>query len=367
MKNVQFVENHVELEKVPKKFKKLTATRFANVMGLNKWSTPFKAWCEMTKTYEEPFEDSVYTIAGKAVEPKIAEYLRKRYFMDIKSPEDVYGKDYFKKTWGDFFPEEDALGGMWDFLGDDFIVEVKTTKRVEDWEDDVPLYYKLQACLYAYLKGFDKVIVPVAFLDEETYEQAQEVMDKFSLEDREKMYKNGEIDKYITFKPTIDNTKIYEFSLSKEFPNFKEDYVDKALDFWNKHVLTGISPDYDEKDDADFLKELRKGTVEGVTDNIDGLLKEADALKDEITAVEASIADKVKRLKEIETELKVYMSGQFKDGEKKVELSSSKYIYTLTKSIRKAVDTDLLKEKGIYNYYLKESETLTLKSALKEN
>lgn len=367
MKNVKFVDKHVELEKVPKKFKKLTATRFANVMGLNKWSTAFKAWCEMTKTYEEPFEDTIYTVAGKAVEPKIAEYLRKRYFMDIKSPEDVYGKDYFKKTWGDFFPEQEALGGMWDFLGEDFIVEVKTTKRVEDWEEDVPLYYKLQACLYAYLKGFDKVIVPVAFLDEETYEQAQYVLDNFSLDEREKMYKNGEIHKYITFKPTIDNTKIYEFSLKEAFPNFKKDYVDKALDFWDKHVKTGISPDYDEKDDADFLKELRKNTVETVSDSIEDLLKESDALKDEITAVEASIADKVKRLKEIETQLKTYMGGQFKDGEKKVELSSNKYVYTLTKSLRKSVDTDLLKEKGIYNYYIKESETLTLKSALKES
>ncbi|MFQ8652524.1 MAG: YqaJ-like viral recombinase, partial [Hominilimicola sp.] len=61
----------------------------------------------------------------------------------------------FRKTWGDFFPDEEALGGMWDFLGDDFVVEVKTTKRVEDWkgvdgEVEPPIYYKLQACLYAY-------------------------------------------------------------------------------------------------------------------------------------------------------------------------------------------------------------------------
>ena len=108
----------------PKKPKKLTATRFATIMGLNAWSTPFSAWCEMTRTYEEPFEDTIYTVAGKTIEPKVCEYLRKVYFMDIKSPEDVYGKDYFKKTWGDFFPDSEGLGGMWDFLGDDFVVEV---------------------------------------------------------------------------------------------------------------------------------------------------------------------------------------------------------------------------------------------------
>ena len=366
MKNLKFIDKHIELEEVPKRFKKLTATRFANVMGLNAWSTPFQAWCEMTKTYEEPFEDSIYTIAGKAVEPKICEYLRNRYFMDIKSPEDVYGKDYFSKTYGDFFPDVEALGGMWDFLGEDFIVEVKTTKRVEDWETDIPIYYKLQASLYAYLKGFDDIVVPVAFLDEKTYEQAQYILDNFTLEEREKMYKNGEIHKYITFEPSIENTKIYEFKLSEAFPNFKEDYVDKAMEFWNNNVKTGISPDYDEKKDADFLKELRKNTIETISENIEDLLKEADELKEEIEKVEAGIEEKAKRLKEIENNIKKYMGDQFRDGEKKVELSSSKYIFTLSRATRKSVDTDALKEAGLYNQYLKESETLTLKSVRKE-
>ena len=111
----------------PKRPKKLTATRFAAIMNLNKWSSPFAAWCEMTRTYEKPFKETIYTNAGKVIEPKLCEYLRKRYFMDIKTPTDVYGPDYFKQTWGDFFPQNDALGGMWDFLGDDFVVEAKTT------------------------------------------------------------------------------------------------------------------------------------------------------------------------------------------------------------------------------------------------
>lgn len=75
----------------PKKPKKLTATRFATIMGLNAWSTPFSAWCEMTRTYEDPFEDSIYTVAGKIIEPKIINYLNSRYFMDVKDPTAVYG------------------------------------------------------------------------------------------------------------------------------------------------------------------------------------------------------------------------------------------------------------------------------------
>lgn len=40
----------------PAKPKKITGTRFAAIMGLNKWTSPFNAWCAITRTYEEPFE-----------------------------------------------------------------------------------------------------------------------------------------------------------------------------------------------------------------------------------------------------------------------------------------------------------------------
>jgi len=74
-------------------------------------------WCAVTRTYEKPFEDNKYTIAGKIIEPKVIEYLKKLYFGgSLKSPTDVYGQDYFQKTWGDFFPDVEIFGGMWDAL-----------------------------------------------------------------------------------------------------------------------------------------------------------------------------------------------------------------------------------------------------------
>ena len=60
----------------PKRTKKVTGTRFATILGLNPWSTPFEMWCAITKTYEKPFEDTIYTIAGKTIEPKQAEYMK---------------------------------------------------------------------------------------------------------------------------------------------------------------------------------------------------------------------------------------------------------------------------------------------------
>lgn len=348
MNKYKIHENHVELETVPKKKKKLTGTRFATALGLNAWATPFEVWCACTRTYEAPFEDTIYTLAGKAIEPKIINYLKQVYFMDIQSPEEIYGKDYFRKTWGDFFPENEIFGGMWDVIGekDKLIVEIKTTKRAEDWEDDIPPYYKLQAALYAYLKEFDDVVVPVAFLEPEDYEHPE------------------------NFEPSVKNTKVYEFKLSEDYPNFEEDFIQPATDFWNEHVLTGISPAFDEKKDAEILKALRTNTVAiedakpGQTD-LKSILKEYDTLKGKIDAAELKMAPYKTRLKEVEEALKEFMLQQFRDGDKKVEMVSKKYTITLTKSIRNTFDSKSFKEAepDLYAEYIKQSESFTLKQA----
>lgn len=341
----KIVNNHIELDTLPKKLKKMTATRFATVMGLNAWKTPFSAWCEITKTYEDPFVESIYTKAGKVIEPKICEYLRNRYFMDIKSPTDVYGEDYFRKTWGDFFPDVEALGGSWDFLGDDFVVEVKTTKRVEDWRGvdgtvEPPIYYKLQASLYAYLLGFDNVVMTCSFL-------------------QDKDYANPE-----AFVPTVDNTVVIEFKLSEAFPTFKESYIDPALKFWRDHVLTGISPEFDEKKDGDILKELRKNVTEASDKDIAELMAEADKLRVSVDKAEAKIADKKKRIKEIEDKVKESMKSQFRDGDKKVEIAGVKYTWTLSKSERNNLDSTKLKKElpDVFTKYSKKSEVYSLKT-----
>lgn len=342
----------------PKKPKKLTATRFATVMGLNAWATSFAAWCEMTRTYEEPFADSIYTVAGKIIEPKVCEYLRNRYFMDIKNPTDVYGADYFKKTWGDFFPDQDALGGMWDFLGDDFVVEVKTTKRAEDWRGvdgtvEPPIYYKLQAALYAYLLGFDDVVMTCSFLNASDYpiDNGDGTFDTAPTEN---------------FTPNVNNTVVVEFKVSEAFPTFKESYVDPALRFWRDHVMTGISPEYDEKKDAKILAVLRKNTVEATDTDISKLIAEADKIQAQVDKAEEKIAEKKKRLKEIDDQVKTYMRGQFRDGDKKVEIAGKAYTWTLTKSERNALDQTALKKDlpDVYGKYAKKSETFTLKKSI---
>lgn len=343
---MEFLEqNRIKVDP-PKKPKKLTATRFATILGLNAWSTPFSAWCEITRTYEEPFEDSIYTIAGKVIEPKVINYLNSVMFMDIKSPTDVYGPDYFKKTWGDFFPDRKELGGMWDALGDNFVVEIKTTKRAEDWALDVPIYYKLQACLYAYLLGFDNVIVTVSFLEDKDY-PVDLGGGKFDTSPTE------------AFEPSYKNTKIYEFKLSEAFPTFEDTYVKPALQFWKDHVETGISPEFDEKRDAEILKVLRKNVTEAEDADIVKLMKEGDRLQAQIDKAKAKIEDKEKRLKEINDQVKASMIKQFRDGDKHVEVKGSAYTWDVRRDVTKSFGQKKFEEEnpGVYDQY-KTKETV---------
>lgn len=320
----------------PKRTKKVTGTRFATILGLNPWSTPFEMWCAITKTYEKPFEDTIYTIAGKTIEPKQAEYMKKSYGMDLITPTDRYGQDYFNKTWGDFFPENPYFGGMWDYLGVDengtvdTVLEMKTTKRIEDWQNDAPEYYALQAALYAYLLGVDNVIMVASFLEEKDYEDPSK------------------------FVPNIKNTITVEFKVSERYPDF-ERMVAEVKSWWGEYVTGGISPVYDEKKDAEILAALRTHNLTPDTD-IDALIKEAEGLKKEVDMTAAAIADKEKRLKEVNDIIKEHAMKQFRDGDKKVEIKGSAYTWTVSRSETTTIDKKALEADGLLEKYQKKSE-----------
>jgi predicted phage-related endonuclease len=325
----------------PKRPKKITATRLGTILGFNPWSTPFEVWCEITKTYQKPFEDTIYTLAGKAIEPKQIEYMKKAYVMDnLVTPTDIYGSDYFNKTWGDFFGGVKIFGGMWDSLlnGEDgkpeAVLEFKTTKRSEDWAVDVPEYYALQAALYAYLLGVDDVIMVASFLAEKDYTAPEK------------------------YKPSAKNTITREFKVSERYPDFANK-IEAATAWWNAHVVTGISPDFDEKKDAEILKVLRTNNLTPDTD-IDAMVQEAETLKAEVDVVMAGISDKEKRLKDLNDIIKEHAIGQFRDGDKKVEVKGSKLTWSLSKTESTAIDKDALKADGLLEKYSKPTVTFRM-------
>lgn len=334
----------------PAKPKKLTATRFAAIFGLNDWTTPFETWCEITRTYEKPFEETKYTKAGKIIEPKQIEFMKKSYFMtDIKTPTDIYGADYFNKTWGDFFPDDKIFGGMWDSIRVDkngrtyVVLEFKTTKRAEDWKDDIPEYYALQAALYAYKLGVDYVVMICSFLEEKDYEHPE------------------------NFVPTAKNTITKQFRLSERYPTFEEDYIKPAIAWWNKHVLGGLSPEYDEKADAEILKVLRTNNL-NPNSNIDALIAEAEAIKVRLDENAAKMKADVDRLENINKQIKEFATSQFRDGDTKVTISGKTYAWSLSRSESSEINKTALKKDGILEKYTttKVSYRLTT-NLIKEN
>jgi hypothetical protein len=326
----------------PKRPKKLTGTRFASVLGLNRWNTPFQIFCDITKAVVIPFEDTKYTLAGKAIEPKQIEYMRKSYGMEnLVDPSQEFGKDYFNKTYGNFFDHE-VLGGMWDALlkDDDGIVEgvleFKTTSRPQDWlnddgEVDPPEYYALQAALYAYLLDCDSVIMVVTFLSDKDYEHPE------------------------NFKPNAENTQPYEFSVSERYPNFEDDYVKPALAWWERHVETGNSPEFDEKADSDYLKLLRNVSLNPTSD-IEELLKELFDCQKRIDVADATVKEEAKRVKVIKDQLKKYAIENIGE-EDTLTVEGNGVICKLAKTRSFKVNEDAMRKDGIYDKYAEETES----------
>lgn len=334
----------------PKKPKKLTATRFATILGLNPWQTPFEVWCEVTRTYAKPFEDTIYTIAGKTIEPKQAEYMKEAYMMgNLITPTDMFGENYFNKTYGDFFKDTPILGGMWDYLLYDkdgkptTVLEMKTSKRVEDWQDDIPEYYALQAALYAYLLGVDDVIMVASFLEARDYD------------DPSKFVCSGE------------NTITRPFKVSERYPDFETKYVKPALKWWKDYVESGVSPSFDEKKDADILKALRTNNLSPETD-LTELVKEAEELKVKLDAHAAEVADDEKRYKVLTDMLKKAAISQFRDGDKKVSIPGKTFAWEVSRSSTSKIDKDAMKADGVLaKYSVTEDSYRITPKAIKED
>lgn len=337
MKNIKFSDGKVYFSDMPKP-KKITGTRFGAVLNANKWQTPFQAWCEITKAWCKPFDGSIYTEAGKVIEDKQLTWFSR--YLPVVRPEDIYGKDFFNKTYGDFFKDSEIFGGMWDGLtgtktDPTGVIECKTTKRAEDWQDDIPEYYALQAALYATLLGLDDVYMIVTFLDEGDYAHPE------------------------NFVCNTENTAYVHFNVSERYPQF-DTFIAYCERFWHNNVLTGISPEFDEKKDKEYLDALRTSVISDDSD-INAIIAEAESLYDHIESVKATIAKDEKRLKEIEAMLKKYAVENEVEGQEKSIFKGTHTSWVVSRSEKKTLDTDRLKEDGIYNSYLVTDVSYTIR------
>lgn len=329
---------------------KITATRLASVLGLNPWQSAFSAWCEICRVYKEPFTENKYTKAGKVIEPVIIEWAKKEFDGGVVSP-----AEYFGNTWGevqkqyDFYKTMKVFGGMWDAkiinVNRDTVavIEIKTSSRPQDWEAGVPDEKVAQALMYAHLEGAKRTFVIVAFLSEEDYQHPEWFVPQVGVNLKQYGFETETATVMFDGKPTtISELMAY------------------ANEWWNAYVLSGISPEIDQKADEKILRQLRiQRPDEDETTTLGGIIGLLDEKEAELLHIREEngldiLEDEIKALKEA---LKRTLTEGMGEHDNKVEVGS----WSLSKTERTSVDTDALKADGLYDKYAKTSVSYTLK------
>ena len=339
----------IELENEPKRFKYLTGTRFASALGLNPYSSKFQIWCECTRLVTPPFEDTIYTIAGKTIEKFQREYISQK-FPNIKSPEEYFGNIFDDVRWNFFDEQYKPFAGCWDAVsvknnGKDIqmVVEFKTANSPLKWQNNtVPPYYELQGALYAKLLGLDEVLFVASFLDKIDYAHPED------------------------FVPSKDNTIMIVRNIKDIVVEIDGQYYDidgcmeKAKEFWDKYVLTGISPEFDEVKDKEYLDIIRQSKPCEDNDLVD-VCKQAIELAKQIDELKISSG-----LNAMEKELKV-LENSIKETMINNEIENCEN-YKLKKTIKTKFNEKLFAENNqkAYEDYLEEVVAYTLSKDKKE-
>lgn len=268
LENNQIVLDKAYFQANQAKFKKITGSRFASILNLNKYSSPVKTWAMMVGIYSEPMDETV-ALVGNTIEPMIRDYVSQTMHLNFIS------YDPSKIKW-DMFKENKIFGGIPDGepvhengrlaydMGapmleikttsiDSFVyqnidnkltlindennlpkIKVKNGKR-DTWFDSnqnvlIPTEYKFQLGLYCYLRQITKGIFAVAFLKPEDYAHPA----KTNIYERE--------------------IKIVDFQV--DLVQFQT-YIDQATQWYNDFIKTGISPVLSQQDLMWYEQELK--------------------------------------------------------------------------------------------------------------
>lgn len=333
----------------PKQKKGISGHRLSAVLGLNKYSSPFQAWCEATKLAQPKVEDNKYLNAGRVLEPKIIKYVS-TMFPNVMSIEEYYGDVFDEYRYNNFKDESKVFSGVIDAVSvkNDkktiaMILECKTSGHPEAWNNGViPLEYGIQGALYAYLKGLDRVVFACTFLQEIDYGRPEDVV--------------------VSDKNTIVRVVKLEdlvYNINGEYMNI-EGIMKYAEQWYHDYVETGISPEFDEKKDKEYLDIIRATNETKDNELIDVCEKALNlAVKIDELKETSGIKDLEKQLKLLETSIKNKMIDE--------DISKCGG-YSLSRKKTKTFNNDLFAEEQpkLYESYCEEKESYTLTKDKKE-
>lgn len=298
---------------------KISGTMMSGLLGNNPWNTPFSTAVKMMRMFNEDKSGNQAIRAGVVIEPKILDYLGA-----------THGDDIFQKREGDHevwpsdFDDEFFSGHIDGLMPDGAIVEIKTTSRPQDWTKGIPVYYHIQASLYAHFLNTDRIVFGVGFLD-----------------------RNASADPD-SWSPTKDNTAIIETTVMDGF----DEMMEKAKAIYKDTVLNDTTPvpNMDSEIDREIVRYLDAQLWND--EQLMSQLELVKSLNDRLTEYKG-IED---RLEEAKNELSVYM-----DYNEVPELENDSLSVTRNVISRTSIDTNLLKKDGLYDVYAKKKEYKSLK------
>ncbi|TCG11498.1 hypothetical protein C4B24_01840 [Mycoplasma marinum] len=209
-------------------FKKMGGSSIGDVLETDQFKSPFKAFARMS-WIDMPILDKKYINAGIAIEPKVLDLIASQ-----PGVESVRGFDAKKYNYDYFAGKDDIIGGLPDGLAQpgNIVIEVKTAgaKKLDQWKRfGVPEGYLKQAQLYTYLMGFKTYAIVGTFLEEEDYH----LPSLYPIKKR--------------------RTKTWPFTINTKQV---EDDIAFVKKWYTKHVELGVSPQFNEKRDADLIDYL---------------------------------------------------------------------------------------------------------------
>lgn len=302
-----------------KPYGKITGTQLSGLLGQNPWNTPFSTAVKMMRLYNQDKSGNPSIHAGVVIEPKILDYIGA-----------THGDDIFQKREGDHEEwasdfEDEIFGGHIDgLMPDGSIVEIKTSSRPQDWKNGIPVYYHMQASLYAHFLKTDRIVFGVGFTDRATLSEPERWM------------------------PNKDNTVVIETGIMDGFDGIMED----AEKIYRETVLVGRTP----------VPDLNNPIDNEIVRYLDAQLWSDDSVKRCLNCIK-ELNDRLYEVKEMEemldqykSELSLYMDYNQVEEAESDSLTVQRVLYS-----RASVDTNQLKKDGLYETYLKKKEYKSLK------